>query len=281
MFEYQLLAVCYITPMENLRILTREIGALAEKTGLWIQKEQRSFQPELEEEKDHNSLVSYVDKKAEEQLVEGLSKLLPDAGFITEEATVLNERKALSWVIDPLDGTTNFIHGLSLFAVSIGLLDGDDLIAGVVYEAGQKELFSSWKGGGAWCNDERIAVSKRKTVKEGLFATGFPYYDYGRMQAFQALLSDFFVGSRGLRRLGSAATDLAWVACGRFEGFFEYGLSAWDVAGGALLVQEAGGSVCDFEGGDDFLFGKTIISANEHVFEEFRSIIQNRMSPVK
>lgn len=265
--------------MENLRLLCREVGALAQQTGRWILNEQKSFQPELEEEKDHNSLVSYVDKTAEEKLVEGLSQLLPEAGFITEEATIINERKALSWVIDPLDGTTNFIHGLPLFAVSIGLLDGDDLIAGVVYEAGQNELFTSWKGGGAWCNNERIAVSNRKTVKEGLFATGFPYYDYGRMQAFQALLSDFFVGSRGLRRLGSAATDLAWVACGRFEGFFEYGLSPWDVAGGALLVQEAGGQVCDFEGGTDYLFGKTIISANADVFEEFQSMIQNRMNP--
>lgn len=263
--------------MNEWESLSKNAAQLAKEVGHWISGEQRQFQKERVEVKDHNSLVSYVDKTAEEKLVEGLTKLLPEAGFITEEATIENNRKELSWVIDPLDGTTNFIHGLPVFSVSIGLLQKDELVSGIVYESGQDELFNSWKGGGAWCNEERIQVSSAENMADSLFATGFPYYDYGRMDEFVELLKDFFTGSRGLRRLGSAATDLAWVACGRFEGFFEYGLSPWDVAGGSLLVKEAGGYVCDFNGGEDFLFGKTIISSNEAVFEEFKAAIQKRM----
>lgn len=265
-------------PMHDLEKLTNSVRQLAKEVGKWIRSEQLNFQQDRVEVKDHNSLVSYVDKKAESKLVEGLSKLLPEAGFITEEDTVTNDEKEWSWIIDPLDGTTNFIHGLPIFAVSIGLMYENEIVSGVVYECGYDECFSAWKGGGAWCNGKRIQVSTKSKVEDSLFATGFPYYDFGRMKAFQELLEDFFTSSRGLRRLGSAATDLAWVACGRFEGFFEYGLSPWDVAGGAIIVKEAGGSICDFKGEDDYVFGQTIISAADGVFEEFRDMIKKRMN---
>ena len=267
--------------MKDWRTLTKEAAGIAVRVGRWMAEEQKRFKSERVQVKDHNSLVSYVDKQAETQLVDFLGQLLPDAGFITEEDTVTNERKSLSWIIDPLDGTTNFIHGMPIFAVSIGLLYEDELVSGVVYECGQQECFTASKGGGAFCNGQAISVSATNHMSKGLFATGFPYYDYGRLDAFQELLTDFFQNTRGLRRLGSAATDLAWVACGRFDGFFEYGLSPWDVAGGALLVQEAGGKLCDFDGGDDYLFGKTIISANGLVFDEFRNSVQQRMSSNK
>ncbi len=260
-----------------LKNLTIEVQKLAQEAGTFIREEQKQFKSHQVEIKGFNSLVSYVDKQTEQFLVEGLSKLLPEAGFITEEETVENERKALSWVIDPLDGTTNFIHGLPIFSVSIGLLHQDDLLLGSVYESSQNESFYAWKNGGAFCNGEPIKVSESQNINECLFATGFPYYDYGRMEAFKLLLSDFFEGTRGLRRLGSAATDLAWVACGRFDGFFEYGLSPWDVAGGSIIVTEAGGRVSDFRGKSDFIFGKTLISSNKKVYESFLKFIRNRM----
>ncbi len=260
--------------------LTQAVAKLAEEVALYIKTEQKKFKTSSVEIKSLNSLVSYVDRTAEEKLVEGLTKLLPGIGFITEEGTAETIDSKAYWIIDPLDGTTNFIHGLPLFAVSIGLLEENELLSGVVHEVGYSESFTSWKGGGAYCNGERIRVSSCSSMASGLFATGFPYYDYGRMEAFMELLTDFFQGSRGLRRLGSAATDLAWVACGRFEGFFEYGLSAWDVSAGALLVKEAGGLLCDFEGNDNYLFGGSLISANNAVFEEFKKTIQNRMLKV-
>ncbi len=257
--------------------LTEAVAKLAEEVGNYIKGEQKKFKSSSVEIKSLNSLVSYVDRTAEEKLVEGLAKLLPGVGFITEEGTVETLDSKAYWIIDPLDGTTNFIHGLPLFAVSIGLLQDKELLSGVVHEVGHSESFTAWKGGGAYCNGQRVQVSTCSSMANGLFATGFPYYDYGRMEAFMELLTDFFQGSRGLRRLGSAATDLAWVACGRFEGFFEYGLSAWDVSAGALLVKEAGGVICDFEGGDNYLFGGSLISANSAVFDEFKKTIQKRM----
>jgi len=257
--------------------LTEAVAKLAQEVGSYIKEEQKKFKKSSVETKSLNSLVSYVDRTAEEKLVEGLSTLLPGVGFITEEETTEKVDSKAYWVIDPLDGTTNFIHGLPLFAVSIGLLEGKEMLSGVVFEAGQSENFTAWKNGGAFCNGQKIEVSSCNSMADSLFATGFPYFDYGRMEEFQELLGDFFQGSRGLRRLGSAATDLAWLACGRFDGFFEYGLNAWDVAAGTLLVKEAGGQVCDFEGKNDYLFGGTLISANSAVFEEFKNCIQNRM----
>jgi myo-inositol-1(or 4)-monophosphatase len=261
----------------NTNELMAEVAELARSTGRWIASEQLRFTENRVEIKELNSLVSDVDRTAERMLVERLSALLPEAGFITEEATVENERKDWSWVIDPLDGTTNFIHGLPIYAVSIGLLKGDEVVLGVVYECGRDECFTALRGGGAFCNGEPIRVSGKSTLAESLFATGFPYRDYGRMEGFMALLTDFFKGSRGLRRLGSAATDLAWVACGRFDGFFEYGLSPWDVAAGCLIVEEAGGRVSEFDGGGNYLFGESLVAAGDLLFDAFRETVGRRM----
>ena len=263
--------------MKEWKELSIQIADIARSTGRWIAEEQRGFKSERVEIKDHNSLVSYVDKRAEEQLVEALSQLLPEAGFITEEATVINERKKLSWIVDPLDGTTNFIHGIPLYAVSIGLLHEDELVCGVVYECGRDELFHSALGSGAFCNGASIRVSAARELSQSVLATGFPYHDFRRVERFNKLLADLYQSTRGLRRFGSAATDLAWVACGRFDGFFEYGLNPWDVAGGALLVQEAGGHLSDFHGANDFLFGQSMISSNSYIFESFQKMVHQHM----
>lgn len=254
-----------------------KVADLARATGVWIASEQLRFTEQRVEVKELNSLVSDVDREAERRLVSGLSDLIQGAGFITEEGTVKNERKEWSWVIDPLDGTTNFIHGLPIYAVSIGLLKGDEVVLGVVYECGRDECFTAVRGGGAFCNGQPIRVSGKSKLADSLFATGFPYRDYGRMEGFMALLTDFFKGSRGLRRLGSAATDLAWVACGRFDGFFEYGLSPWDVAAGCLIVEEAGGRVSEFDGGPNYLFGESLVAAGDRLFDVFRETVGRRM----
>jgi myo-inositol-1(or 4)-monophosphatase len=211
-----------------------------------------------------------VDKQSEERLVEGLSMILPGSGFIAEENPLL-QSKELTWIIDPLDGTTNFIHGVPVYSISIALMEGTELLLGVIYEINLKECFYTWKGSPSYLNGLEINVSVTDKVKDSLFATGFPYYDYGRLDPYLHFFRYLMENSHGLRRLGSAAADLAYVACGRFDGFYEYGLSPWDVAAGALIVKNAGGAVSDFNGKDDFIFGKEIIATNGRIYDEFNS----------
>ncbi len=243
--------------------ITKTCIPLIREVGQYIRTEAARFDYHVVEEKGRNDLVSYVDKRAEKMLVRGLQDILPEAGFITEEGTATHRQEKLRWVIDPLDGTTNFTHGLPVYAISVALLAGEELVAGVVYEINKEEMFWATKGGGAWLGDKRIYVSGREKLAESLLATGFPYYNFDRMEAYLRILNDFMQATHGLRRMGSAAVDLAYVACGRFEGFFEYNLNAWDVAAGSLLVSEAGGRVTDFRLGNNFLFGKEIIAGGQ------------------
>jgi myo-inositol-1(or 4)-monophosphatase len=229
------------------------------------------------EAKGHNDFVSHVDRTSERMIVDALRTLLPDAGFITEEGTARMDHRPLKWVIDPLDGTTNFIHGVPFFAVSIGLVDGINPILGVVHELGRMETFTATAGGGAYMNGSPIHVSQSPTVAQSLLGTGFPYTDFGQMERYLDLFRHLMQHSRGLRRPGSAATDLAYVACGRFDGFFEYGLSPWDVAAGACLVREAGGTVTDFAGGDTYINGRQIVAANALTHGELRSTVARFM----
>lgn len=227
------------------------------------------------ETKSLNSLVSYVDKGAEEILVDGLKTIVPAAGFIAEEGTETKRSEQYNWIVDPLDGTTNFLHGIPAFAISVALAKKEEIVAGVVYEIGQDECFHAWKGGGAFKNGEPISVSTKAKLGDTLMATGFPYYDFGRMDEFFRILKSFMKETRGVRRIGSAATDLAYVACGRFDGFFEYGLSPWDVAAGIILVKEAGGKVCDYKGGSNFLFGREIAATSSAIHEDFMKVLQS------
>jgi len=257
--------------------LLEAVKELCRETGLFINSQRGQVQSGQVEIKALNSLVSFVDQEAERMLVKGLSKLLPEAGFLSEEETVSQERKEWNWIIDPLDGTTNFLFDLPIFAVSVALYHREEPIIGVVYEVGQDELFSALKGAGAKLNDRPIKTSQEKDLSKTLMATGFPYYDFDRLEEFNRLLAHFYTHTRGVRRLGSAATDLAYVAAGRFDGFFEYGLSPWDVAAGILLVQEAGGKVSDFKGGSDALMGKEIVAASADAYPEFQKLIQDFM----
>ncbi len=225
------------------------------------------------EAKGKHNFVTEVDKQSELMLVKKLALLLPESGFITEEGTSTKKGERLNWVIDPLDGTTNFIHGAPPFAVSIGLLDGEELVAGVVYEITEDACFYAWKSGGAYLNGKAIHVSNVNTVDESLIATGFPYSNYEHIETFLETMEWFMKNSQGLRRLGSAATDMVYVACGRYDGFYEYGLNPWDVAAGTIILKEAGGTVTDFRGKNAYLFGGEIICSNGHIQEEFQQTV--------
>lgn len=258
----------------DLRKICEETRKIVLQTGDFIQKEVGKVGSEAIEVKSLNSLVSYVDKNAEHQLVEQLGKLLPGSTFITEEETVEQKQGDLKWVIDPLDGTTNFLHGLPCFAVSVALQEHDKTILGVVLEVNRAECFYAWKGGGAYLNGQNIQVSSRSNLDDTLLATGFPYHDFERLEQYLNVFKNLLHQTRGLRRWGAAAVDLAYVACGRFDGFFEYNLNTWDIAAGALIIQEAGGKVGDFQGGDQFGDGMEVVASNAHIFDQLIEVIR-------
>ncbi|MEO9965339.1 MAG: inositol monophosphatase family protein [Reichenbachiella sp.] len=257
----------------NLKNITQKVVSLSLECGAFIKKESETFNYQDVEIKGKNDLVSYVDKEAEMMIVKRLKEILPEAGFITEEGTEKESEATYKWIIDPLDGTTNFIHGLPIYSTSIALAKGTEILSGVVYDIGRSDCFHAYKGGGAFCNDTSIHVSNLPTLGNSLLATGFPYYDFDRMSEYQAILMELMKNAHGLRRLGSAAIDLVYVGLGRYEGYFEYNLNPWDIAAGALIVLEAGGVVTDFSGGDDYLFGREILAANM-IHEEMLAIIK-------
>lgn len=255
-------------------LLCDKVLSITRLTGNFIRKESMAFDAKSIEHKGLNDLVSYVDKEAEEQLVANLSELIPEAGFITEEKTINRTGEVYNWIIDPLDGTTNFIHGLPTYSISIALYEGSEPVLGVVYEINRAELFYSYKGGPVFLNNNIISVSKRNTLADSLLATGFPYYQFEQQEQYMRLLAELMQRCHGLRRIGSAAVDLAYVACGRFEGFFEYNLNSWDVAAGAFLVQQAGGKIMNFGGGEEFLEKREILAVNGLVDAELLQAIQ-------
>jgi len=248
----------------NLELLTQQTIEIVKQAAAFIQQEAALFSRDKIEYKDLNNLVSYVDKEAEKLLVAGLKIILPEASFITEEGTTGQEPDptALNWIIDPLDGTTNFIHGIPVYCVSVGLARGKELLVGVIHEPSLDEVFYGWQGGGAWCNGKSIKVSNVQSLQESLIATGFPYYKFEKQKRYMALLELLMQKTHGIRRMGAAAVDLAYVAAGRFDGFYEYNLNSWDMAAGVLLIKEAGGTVTDFNGGDNYLFGGDIVAAS-------------------
>ncbi len=262
----------------DLASIQKNVNALCEEVGEFIRQEGESFDlSRIEQKNSFNNLVSYVDKEAERKLVEQLQKFLPEAGFITEEGTVQQSHQhEYNWIIDPLDGTTNFLHGLPVYAISIGLTHKNTPILGTVYHIVRKECFHAIKDGPAYCNAGEIRVSKVPTLAESLLATGFPYYHSEKKDIYLDIIKEFLAYTHGIRRLGSAAIDLAYVACGRLEGFFEYNLNPWDVAAGAFIVQQAGGKVTDFKGTNNFLFGGEICAANGSIHDEMLTLIKER-----
>ncbi len=253
--------------------LLPKVITIAKEAVAFIKKESVKFTIDQAEYKGLNDLVSYVDKETEKLIVSSLSVLLPEAGFITEEGTIVKESDDYNWVIDPLDGTTNFIHGVPIYAVCIALIKGKQVLLGIVHEVNRDECFHAIAGGGAFMNNEPIHVSKAGKLSESLVATGFPIFNFNNLKAYLKILDQLMQNCHGLRRMGSAAVDLVYVACGRCDMFFEYNLNSWDIAAGTLIVQEAGGIVTDFQGEDNFVFGRELV-AGGLVHAELLALIQ-------
>jgi len=251
---------------EDLIAMTREVERLSCEIGAWMK--QQTISTAQTEMKSFNNLVTFVDKESERRFVEGLTSLLPEAGYVAEEGTGEKNEGGYNWVIDPLDGTTNFVHGMNIWCTSVALVGPSGPIIGVIFDPNTNELFSSSLGNGATLNGQPIRVSSTSPLHSALLATGFPYDDFDREHYYYDLLKNLAHKTRGLRRLGSAALDMAWTACGRLDGFYEYGLNAWDVAAGTLLIREAGGIATTFDGGDDPIFGNDLVCTNPHIYAD-------------
>ena len=257
--------------------ITNNIIDIVNEAGKFISRERENFDPAKTELKAKNDLVSYVDRETEKMLVEGLRKIYPAAGFITEEGTA-SERKEFNWIIDPLDGTTNFIHGIPFYCISVGLAKGSDIQCGVVLEVSRNECFYTSKGDDSFMNGKKIQVSIANKLSETLIATGFPVNNFDKMDAYKTAIDYFIRNTHGVRRIGAAAADLCYVACGRLDGFFEYNLKPWDVAAGALIVQNAGGKISDFSGKDNWLFGKEIVASTADIHHDFLKVVSGSFS---
>lgn len=266
---------------EHLREYLGSVEQIAVEAGEFIRGESADFRPGMIEEKGVNDLVSYVDRQAEELIVKRLSALTPRISILGEEGgigtTRITDREGWQWIVDPLDGTTNFVHGLRPFAVSIALVHSGIPKLGVIYEPMAREMFSAVQGGESTLNGKVIHGSTCKSVKNSLIATGFPYAHYDRLPQFMASLDHLMRSSHGMRRLGSAAIDLAYVAAGRCDAFYEYGLKPWDVAAGIIIGKQAGIHFSDFQGGQNYLYGHELLCATEPLFKEFRALITDMM----
>lgn len=265
-------------PMHNPAQYIKDAIEIVKSAGNFIREQRINFDQSSVEHKGFNDLVSFVDKEAESMLVSGLEKLNPDSGFITEENTRNLSDREVEWIIDPLDGTTNFVHGVPVFCVSVGLRINSKLCGGIIYEVNLDECFYGWEGGGVFLNGKKIRTSPAERMADSLVVTGFPYTNFTRLKEYMEIFDYCMKNTHGIRRPGSAAVDLAYVAAGRFEIFYEYGLNPWDVAAGAFLVKEAGGMVTDFKGGDDYLFGKEIVATANGVHSEFMGVIREKFN---
>lgn len=259
----------------NYQEICEKVCGIAREAGEYIAEQRETFTFDKVEFKGVQNHVSYVDKQTEELIIGRLRELTPDAGFIAEEGTDAprSDRK-LQWIIDPLDGTTNFIHGLPPYCVSIGLMDDGELVAGVIYEVTLREMFYAWKGSEAFLNGRVIKAAETRELANALVAVGFSYATDPEVGNFLEQVAYYQRNTNGIRRLGSAAADLAYVACGRFDAYSQVNLAPWDVAAGALIARQAGAVVSDFSGGEDFVFGREIIAAAPGVYAAYKTTLE-------
>ncbi len=226
-----------------------------------------------------NDFVSDIDRQAEAAIIDIIKKAYPDHSIKAEESGYIEGNENFQWIIDPLDGTTNFLHGFPQFSVSIAFKQNGRLSQAVVFNPINQELFTASRGEGAMLNDRRIRISKQKGLEGALLGTGFPFKDQQHLDTYMATFKALFPMTAGIRRPGSAALDLAFVAAGRMDGFWEIGLNDWDMAAGALLVKEAGGLIGDFGGGEDYLETGNVIAGTPKVFKEILQTISPHLSP--
>lgn len=249
------------TTPEEWRNLTEAVCQVARSTGAYLREARRDFRPERVEQKHARDFVSYVDREAERRVVTGLRDLLPGAGFLTEEQTVAYGAERVCWVVDPLDGTTNFIHDVAPYAVSIALRVERQVVLGVVCEACRDECFYAWQGGGAWLDGRRLAVAADGPEERALIGVELPYQAADYAPVARRLIDRFYGRAAGLRMNGSAAVSLCYVAAGRFAAWAEKYIRPWDFSAGWLLVTEAGGAVAGFGGGSCDPDGDNIVAA--------------------
>jgi myo-inositol-1(or 4)-monophosphatase len=262
-------------PMLNIAIKA------ARRAGAVITRASRNLDGLSVREKAANDYVSEVDKECEQIIIRTLLEAYPKHAILAEESGASNteNKSEYQWIIDPLDGTTNFIHGFPQYAVSIALSHRGVVTQAVIYDPGKNELFTATRGAGAYLNDTRIRVSKRLQLKSALVGTGFPFKEHRHLDAYLAMLRDIMQHSSAVRRAGSAALDLAYVAAGRVDAFWELGLAPWDIAAGALLITEAGGVVSDLEGKADHLKSGNITCGNIKVHEELLQRLAPYLTP--
>lgn len=276
--------------MENLEKITRLVCDIAREAGSYIKKERANFSVEKVERKHAHDYVSYVDKGSEQMIVSRLREILPGAGFITEEGTTKDDVSAINrqpsdftWVVDPLDGTTNFIHRFAPYAVSIALCQGHEIIVGVVYEIVSDECFYAWKNGGAYCNmrnekgemgnEKRLEVGKSE-INDALLCLQLPYNSDAYKPVITRLINHFYGNVGSIRMIGSAAIALCYVAAGRMDGYAERYIGQWDYMAGALIVMEAGGRVTNYEGDDSFMEGDSVIATNGVIHQDLLHAIK-------
>jgi myo-inositol-1(or 4)-monophosphatase len=262
-------------PMVNVAVkAARAAGSLINRAALDIESVRVS-------QKKANDFVTEVDQAAEAVIIETLLQAYPGHGIWAEESgTEFGAQDSeFVWIIDPLDGTTNFIHGFPQYCVSIGLKHKNVITQAVIYDPVRNELFTATRGQGAYFNDRRMRVSKRKELAEALIGTGFPFRDFKYMDEYMAVLRKVMAGTAGARRAGAAALDLAYVAAGRLDAFWEIGLAPWDMAAGSLLIQEAGGLVSDFDGDGNYLESGRIVAGNPKVFGQLLQLVAAHNPP--
>ena len=253
--------------MKDLQELTRCVCEIAKQAGAYIKEERANFNVNRVERKHAHDYVSYVDKGSEERIVKALRELLPEAGFITEEGLASHSDEQMLWVVDPLDGTTNFIHGFSPYAVSIALIGGNEILVGVVYDICADECFYAWKDGGAWMNDTPIHVGN-SPIGDALLCLQLPYNSDAYKPVITRLISHFYGNVGSIRMIGSAAMALCYVAAGRLDAYAERYIGQWDYMAGALIVLEAGGRVTNYDGSPQFLTGDSVVATNAVVHQD-------------
>lgn len=259
--------------MLNLENLCTEVQQIARTAGAFLRDERRKFNRGRVEEKSAHNYVSYVDKESERRLIEQLSALLPGSGFIAEEGTGSLAGEEYCWLVDPLDGTSNYIHNIAPYCVSIALRNREELLLGVVYEVCRDECFYAWKGSKAYLNGEEIHVSDIAVLDKTFIALGFPY-DSDRYRPVALKLVDRLYGfAGGTRLMGAAAAELCYVACGRFEARIEAYLGPWDVAAGGLILMQAGGKLTDFSGGDTWPSAEQVVASNGAIHETILELL--------
>ncbi len=251
--------------------------AAAREAGDYLLSRRGKISPEMIDEKARNDFVTEVDEKSEKMIVDSIRSHFPSHKILAEEGTSHTSGNEYRWIIDPLDGTKNFIQDIPMFSISIALEKSGEIILGVVYDPVHDELFTAEKGKGAFRNNSAIQISQRD-FRRAVIATGFPFKSKNYLPQYLLCFEDVFLGCSGMRRCGSAAIDLCYTAMGRFEGFWELGLSRWDMAAGSLLIKEAGGMVTDFQGGEGYLESGFIMAGNASVHGELLKIIKNHFA---